>query len=529
MFNNEFYPTPKRIIGEMLKYFSVDKHTRILEPSAGKGDIIDEIMKHGEMSKYRFNPYIDVIEIEDDLRSILKDKPVNLVGRDFLNTKTYKRYDLIIMNPPFSNGDDHLIHAMDIMENGGRIICLLNSETIKNPYSNKRKALATKLKLLNANIEFIENGFIDAERKTNVEVAIVVVDIPKPKKESFIVRDLLKAKEIETKERIDAGEIITANPIDNMIDRYNFEMRAGIRLIKEYHSMSYCVMNSFDEGMYNSEIIELKVGEFKNDEVTDINNFASKLRYKYWYSLLGLKEFQDYMTNEMRNDYIDQVDKLSEAEFNKENIYDIRLELMKHLSMSIENSVYGLFREFTDKHSYYKDCNQNIHYYNGWKTNIAHKVNDKKVILPNCTVYDTKYGGLSTYRVEQKLMEIERCLNYISSGRTDSNLSIRDVIDEVEETEITKNVEFKYFYVDFYKKGTAHLKWKDKEVIRLLNIYGGKKENGLPPYYGDLSYDDLSEEDKEIVNEFEGKKEYINRFNDDSIKLFDSNNLLKLM
>ena len=40
------------------------------------------------------------------------------------------------MNPPFSEGDKHLLKAINIMKNGGQIVCILNAETIKNPYSN---------------------------------------------------------------------------------------------------------------------------------------------------------------------------------------------------------------------------------------------------------------------------------------------------------------------------------------------------------------------------------------------------------
>lgn len=47
-------------------------------------------------------------------------------------------FDFIIMNPPFSNGDEHFIKAWEIADNT-TIVCLLNSETINNPYSEKRK------------------------------------------------------------------------------------------------------------------------------------------------------------------------------------------------------------------------------------------------------------------------------------------------------------------------------------------------------------------------------------------------------
>jgi len=45
MFNNnpDFYPTPKHLIDKMLLGIDLRKFNSILEPSAGKGDIVDAI------------------------------------------------------------------------------------------------------------------------------------------------------------------------------------------------------------------------------------------------------------------------------------------------------------------------------------------------------------------------------------------------------------------------------------------------------------------------------------------------------
>jgi tRNA1(Val) A37 N6-methylase TrmN6 len=68
----------------------------------------------------------------------LKEKQYKVVHDDFLTYEKEMSFDFIIMNPPFSNGDDHFIKAWEIADNT-TIVCLLNSETINNPYSEKRK------------------------------------------------------------------------------------------------------------------------------------------------------------------------------------------------------------------------------------------------------------------------------------------------------------------------------------------------------------------------------------------------------
>ena len=55
------------------------------------------------------------------------------------------KYAAIVMNPPFSAGAAHLLKARDVMQDGGKIRCLLNAETLRNPCTNERKELAAKL------------------------------------------------------------------------------------------------------------------------------------------------------------------------------------------------------------------------------------------------------------------------------------------------------------------------------------------------------------------------------------------------
>jgi len=79
------------------------------------------------------------------------------------------------MNPPFSNGAAHLLKALDLQKNGGAIACVLNAETIRNPYTNERKVLCKKLEELNASIEYMQGAFISSEHPTGVEIAIIKV------------------------------------------------------------------------------------------------------------------------------------------------------------------------------------------------------------------------------------------------------------------------------------------------------------------------------------------------------------------
>ena len=138
--NTEFYPTPSKLAGQMIALVDWTKIRSILEPSAGKGDLLG-YAKNGTLRSKRYERGFDAdcIEKDQNLRYVLTGKGFRVVHDDFLMYNTRKRYDLILMNPPFSDGDKHLLKALQMQENGGQIVCLVNAETIRTPYTNTRQ------------------------------------------------------------------------------------------------------------------------------------------------------------------------------------------------------------------------------------------------------------------------------------------------------------------------------------------------------------------------------------------------------
>jgi hypothetical protein len=137
MFSKDFFPTPAAIAHRMLSKISGDAR-HFLEPSAGKGEIAEAIKswrRYGSVS-------VDCIEQSPELVSVLIGKDLPVVGFDWLEYPGVCYYDAIIMNPPFSNGDDHLLKAWDFLHHG-EIVSLLNEETLKNPHTAARKRLAS--------------------------------------------------------------------------------------------------------------------------------------------------------------------------------------------------------------------------------------------------------------------------------------------------------------------------------------------------------------------------------------------------
>lgn len=173
--NKDFYPTPDKLIEKMVEGLNFKMIRTVLEPSAGKGNIVESLQKEAKKvlgSWTREENFLDVdcIEKDQNLRHILKGNGMRVVHDDFLTYDTMKMYDLIIMNPPFSDGCRHLLKAMEMQEiTGGAIVCLLNAETLKNQCSNDRILLAKKIEQSNGTVEYVQSAFMEAERRRRLK------------------------------------------------------------------------------------------------------------------------------------------------------------------------------------------------------------------------------------------------------------------------------------------------------------------------------------------------------------------------
>ena len=170
MFGNDFYPTPTSVIERMLLGIELQNKT-ILEPSAGKGNIVDYLHSNGAKE-------VLTCEINDDLAKIVATKS-RLIADDFLTLQSedVSHIDMIIMNPPFSQDDKHILHAWEIAPPGCEIISLCNYQTLKNAYSRERKILKETIDN-DGRFEDFGECFSVAERQTDVWVGCVYLFKP---------------------------------------------------------------------------------------------------------------------------------------------------------------------------------------------------------------------------------------------------------------------------------------------------------------------------------------------------------------
>ena len=532
MIPNGFYPTPKAIIDKMLCDLDFSMIESILEPSAGKGDIVEALEEKEESRYHNYHFDIDCIEIDRNLQHILKGKGFRVVYNDFLTYDTMKEYDAIIMNPPFANGCKHLLKALEMQSrNGGAVICLLNAETLRNQCSNERVILSQKLAEYNAKIEYIQDAFLEAERKTAVEIVLIKVQLPEIKRESFIFSGLRKAQEEKEIDFTEENTQLADNDLFKaIVSQFQMEVKAGINLIKEYYAMKPLILSDFWKDEKTGEtvqtgdcIISMKI----NGKDISINKYIKAVRGKYWKALFKNPKFIGKLTQNLQTEFYNKINDLSNYDFSLYNIYQLKIEMQEKVVKGIEDTILALFEELSHKYSYWDETSKNIHYYNGWKTNQSWIIN-KKVIIPLSGFRDLSYswGGFypTQHDVIWKLKDIEKCFNYLDGGLTEA-VDLEESLKFAEEYGETKNIQLKYFTVTFYKKGTCHIVFNSDELLKKFNIFGSQHKGWLPPSYGKKTYKEMDKEEKSVVDNFEGEKEYNKVMSNKKYYLFDSNSL----
>lgn len=515
--NADLYPTPDHLIRKMIGKVNWNIVKNILEPSAGLGHIVDYINQNeNRYSKYNIN----AIELDNNCRNVLLQKNINVIDSDFLAYNGLEQFDLIIANFPFSDGDKHLHKALDVLFSG-QIVCLLNAETIKNPFSNSRKDLVSKLNKLDAKIEYVKDAFLDADRKTSVEVALIYIEKIRDV-ETEIFNDMTQSED-NFEEIKDKNEIATKDNIHNLVARYNQEKEFVTNQIMDFYK-NYKKVSKYLTLSIVGEDVERHSQSIKRDtkELTELmksklNYFSTNLKRSYWLEAMNLQEVKSKLTSQKRKELSNELNRYCNMDFTISNIRIFIDNLVAKYPLMIDEAVEYIF----DKMTYYafrdgrnanNEYSKNIHLYNGWKTNDAYKVN-KKVILP-FTV-----GSYLSSDKEDFFDDIDMVFSYFDSSnlQNDSYLipdryiayGVKDKkttsTAHILKYEIaqgnTKDIKTRFFNVTFYKKGTVHLTFNDLDILRKFNIFIAKRRNWLPSDYGYT-------EKRDTKFNFESDKEY---------------------
>jgi len=118
----QFFPTPRSIADQMCDMAELTPSSRVLEPSCGKGDLLDALHDRGITD-------LIGVELNAEMAQHLEGKPyTTMIGIDFLafaaDPGVKRDFSHVIMNPPFSRQQDiaHIRAAFEMLRPGGILV-----------------------------------------------------------------------------------------------------------------------------------------------------------------------------------------------------------------------------------------------------------------------------------------------------------------------------------------------------------------------------------------------------------------------
>jgi phospholipid N-methyltransferase len=164
----QLFPTPPDLADRMVRIADIETGQRILEPSAGTGNIVWAIARATSIVE---NP-LTAVEANHKLAAGLSNAfpDAHVKCDDFLQCNgDLGQFDRILMNPPFEDGSDlkHILHAMTMLKPGGKLVAICANGPRQN---EKLQPLADTWEVLPPNT-FKEQG-------TGVRTVLMTIERP---------------------------------------------------------------------------------------------------------------------------------------------------------------------------------------------------------------------------------------------------------------------------------------------------------------------------------------------------------------
>ncbi|MEV6565891.1 rRNA adenine N-6-methyltransferase family protein [Streptomyces kronopolitis] len=122
-YDQGWYATPPALVTQIVDAADIRAGDAVLEPSAGAGALTADIASRGGV--------VDAVELDERRAAILRAQGgcrevmrTDFLGLDPLDWE--EGYDRIVMNPPFNNGLDHILHAVGFMKDDGHLVAVMS-------------------------------------------------------------------------------------------------------------------------------------------------------------------------------------------------------------------------------------------------------------------------------------------------------------------------------------------------------------------------------------------------------------------
>jgi hypothetical protein len=518
----QFYPTPLALAEKLWSLFKNFHYSdaRVLEPSAGEGHLMPPKQSDPRDRYNRRQIDWDACEINAEKHSLLREKGAKVVGVDFLDFRGGEVYSHIAMNPPFAQGCQHLLHAWDILFDG-EIACILNAETIRNPFSKERQYLANLIER-HGSVEYATAAFCGegVERETTVEIALCY--LRKQADSSALLGDVV-GKLAKEERKIDEGMnfdhgnqiMLPKGFVEDMVARFNLAVESTKEKAQAVAKASYytsLVGMTLEGRNARDSDTGRKLQDFDKTPGVLKQCFAAdyaELKNAAWASILRSSEVMSKLSSNAQKRMEKEFENIKCLEFTAINIYGFLLGVAQAATEIQTEMVCDVFDAISRYHE------DNTVYYMGWKSNTKHRtvgmrLKSTRFVLPGFQVSSSRYGLM--YDQQQKLADFDKVFSMLDGKAQPAN-GLAHLFDgtpgAMDALREGKRLDTDYFQIRHYPlRGTIHFFPKSKELMDRLNRVVGNHRKWLPPDLDQTSadfkrqYNEAEKFDKEIRETF---------------------------
>lgn len=475
--NPDFYPTPDSVIEQMMMGEDIIGKT-ILEPSAGKGNIVDWLKRNGAS---------EVIACENDpnIRKLLDGK-CEIIANDFLTvtSEMVSYVHHIVMNPPFSNGPEHILHAYEIAPAGCVITALCNSASIsKNHYYERNREL-TELIEMNGNEEYLGPVFSHgAERNTRCTISMVKLYKYGEGDDEFSNHFFANYDE-DTTGFSEKDGIMPYNFIREIVGRYvsavklfDETLEATKRINEAATYVDYKQVKDSDGNIVQKKqeygYLPISFKAVSADDRAMVVTHASyrkAMQKYYWRIIFDKLNMHKYATKKLDEDINKFIESSKNTPFTMGNIYRVLNIVVQTNGQRMQRALEEAFDMICSFSAENSGAGEK------WKTNANYMVN-KKFIVPWMTEgssygYKNDYVKLSYGGRTRDMEDVCKALCYITGTDYDKVRSLDDTVGRGYRGGLPWGewFEWGFFRCKAYKKGTMHFEFLDEEVWYQFNL-----------------------------------------------------------
>lgn len=496
----QFYPTPIELGRKAWSLFKNKEFVRVLEPSAGQGDLIKAMPYFN--SRYSREVPVDACEVDISKHSAIRDTGAKIVGIDFLDMQSCVMYSHIIQNPPFSEGVSHVLKAWDSIYDG-EIVSIINAETLRNPYSRERQLLMGLIERYGS-VEYVQGAFSgeSAKRKTEVEVALVYLRKVSNLNELVaddLIGNLIKEKSNETADMLSHGYdqaqelAVPATAIENIVVMFEAAVQSmRDAVIAEARSNRYAsrLGLTMAEILNNApcKSVESSI-EWVKKEIT--SRYLS-LKDKAWANILRSTQVSSKLSSAAQKRIESEFKLIQELEFTIANIRGFLRGLLENQNQIMLDMACDIFDSITKYHT------DNLVFYKGWKSNdrqrtCGMRIKTTRFVLPRFEPhsYGLCYGSMRQLNDFDKVFAMLDGRAPNEDGQVLPEFGLEYTFKNYYERLCSgERLISSYFDVRYYPGAqTIHFFARDKNLIEKFNKLVGHHRKWLPPSDVNVSSD----------------------------------------